>query len=106
MIERGNWQVSDAARNAFDLEGKVVGTIGAGCIGYHVLQRLAPFDCKELLYYDYAPLPEGERTLTITIPIPSHPFFLTPAAAKAVNARRVVDLKEFISQCDPRIRQH
>ena len=59
MIERGDWQVSDIARNAFDLEGKVVGTIGAGRIGYRVLQRLVPFDCKELLYYDYAPLPAG-----------------------------------------------
>ena len=59
MIERGDWQVSDVARDAFDLEGKVVGTIGAGRIGYRVLQRLVPFNCKELLYYDYAPLPEG-----------------------------------------------
>ncbi|KAJ7045684.1 NAD-dependent formate dehydrogenase [Mycena alexandri] len=59
MIERGDWQVSDIARNAFDLEGKVVGTIGAGRIGYRVLQRLLPFDCKSLLYYDYAPLPAG-----------------------------------------------
>jgi formate dehydrogenase len=80
MIERGDWQVSDIARNAFDLENKVVGTIGAGRIGYRVLQRLVPFDCKELLYFDYAPLPE--------------------AAAKAVKARRVEDLKEFVSQCD------
>ncbi|KAG6378267.1 hypothetical protein JVT61DRAFT_13978 [Boletus reticuloceps] len=80
MIERGDWQVSDVARNAFDLEGKVVGTIGAGRIGYRVLQRMVPFDCKELLYYDYAPLPE--------------------AAAKALNARRVEDLKDFVSQCD------
>ncbi|KAH7919320.1 hypothetical protein BV22DRAFT_1041025 [Leucogyrophana mollusca] len=80
MIERGDWQVSEVARNAYDLENKVVGTIGAGRIGYRVLQRLLPFDCKELLYYDYAPLPE--------------------AAAKAVNARRVEDLKEFVSQCD------
>ncbi|KAG1803084.1 hypothetical protein EV424DRAFT_1434479 [Suillus variegatus] len=80
MIERGDWMVSDIARNAFDLEGKVVGTIGAGRIGYRVLQRLLPFDCKELLYYDYAPLPE--------------------AAGKAVNARRVEDLKDFVSQCD------
>lgn len=60
MIERGDWQVSDIARNSFDLEGKVVGTIGAGRIGYRVLQRLVPFDCKEFLYYDYAALPEGE----------------------------------------------
>ncbi|KAI6032873.1 hypothetical protein F5J12DRAFT_796984 [Pisolithus orientalis] len=80
MIERGDWEVSQIARNAFDLEGKVVGTIGAGRIGYRVLQRLVPFDCKELLYYDYAPLPE--------------------AAAKAVKARRVEDLNEFVSQCD------
>ncbi|KLO16968.1 NAD-dependent formate dehydrogenase [Schizopora paradoxa] len=80
MIERGDWQVSDIARLAFDLEGKVIGTIGAGRIGYRVLQRLVPFDCKELLYYDYAPLPD--------------------AAAKAVGARRVEDLKDFVSQCD------
>ncbi|KAI0663549.1 NAD-dependent formate dehydrogenase [Cubamyces menziesii] len=80
MIERGDWQVSDVARNAYDLEGKVVGTIGAGRIGYRVLQRLVPFNCKELLYYDYAALPEE--------------------AAKAVNARRVEDLKDFVSQCD------
>lgn len=80
MIERGDWQVSDIARNAFDLEGKVVGTIGAGRIGYRVLQRLVPFDPKELLYYDYAPLPAG--------------------AAEKVNARRVEDLKNFVSQCD------
>ena len=60
MIERGDWKVADVARNAFDLEGKVVGTIGAGRIGYRVLQRLKPFDCKELLYYDYNPLPDGE----------------------------------------------
>jgi len=83
MIERGDWQVSDVARNAFDLEGKVVGTIGAGRIGYRVLQRLMPFNCKELLYYDYAPLPA--------------------AAAEAVNARRVEDLKVsfiFIQYCN------
>jgi formate dehydrogenase len=98
MIERGDWQVSEVARNAFDLEGKVVGTIGAGRIGYRVLQRLVPFDCKELLYYDYAPLPEGEHTgFTLA---PSHLSSIIPAAAKAVNVRRVEDLKEFVSQCD------
>ena len=80
MIERGDWMVSDIARNAFDLEGKVVGTIGAGRIGYRVLQRLVPFDCKELLYYDYAELPAQ--------------------AAAGVKARRVLDLKEFVAQCD------
>ena len=59
MIERGEWQVSDVARNAFDLEGKVIGTIGAGRIGYRVLERLVPFNPKEMLYYDYNALPAG-----------------------------------------------
>lgn len=80
MIERGEWQVSDVARNAFDLEGKVIGTIGAGRIGYRVLQRLQPFNPKSLLYYDYSALPDH--------------------AAKAVGAERVEDLKEFVSKCD------
>ncbi|KAI9060435.1 NAD-dependent formate dehydrogenase [Trametes sanguinea] len=80
MIERGDWQVSEIARNAYDLEGKVIGTLGAGRIGYRVLERLQPFNPKELLYYDYNPLPE--------------------AAAKKVGARRVEDLKEFVSQLD------
>ena len=80
MIERGDWMVSDIARDAYDLEGKVVGTIGAGRIGFRVLQRLLPFNCKELIYYDYNPLPEP--------------------AEKEVKARRVLDLKEFVSQCD------
>lgn len=80
MIVNGQWQVSRVARHCFDLEDKVIGTLGAGRIGYRVLQRLKPFDCKELLYYDYAPLPQ--------------------AAAKTVGTRRVEDLKEFLGQLD------
>ncbi|EJU04435.1 NAD-dependent formate dehydrogenase [Dacryopinax primogenitus] len=80
MIERGDWVVADIARNAFDLEGKVVGTLGCGRIGFRVLKRLTGFDCKELLYYDYAPLPA--------------------AAEKEIGARRVEDLHEFLGQCD------
>ncbi|EJF62667.1 NAD-dependent formate dehydrogenase [Dichomitus squalens LYAD-421 SS1] len=80
MIQRGEWQVSDIARNAYDLEGKVIGTLGAGRIGSLVLERLQPFNPKELLYYDYSPL-------------------RSDVAAK-VRARRVEDLKEFVSQCD------
>jgi len=80
QIMAGDWNVAAVARNAFDLEGKVVGTLGAGRIGYRVLQRLLPFDCKELLYYDYQSLPAE--------------------AEKAVNARRVEDLKEFLGQLD------
>jgi lactate dehydrogenase-like 2-hydroxyacid dehydrogenase len=80
QIRAGNWNVAEVARNAYDLEGKVVGTLGAGRIGYRVLQRLVPFDCKELIYYDYQSLPKE--------------------AEQAVKARRVEDLKEFLSQVD------
>jgi len=52
QVFNGGWDVAEIARNAYDVEGKVIGTLGAGRIGYRVLQRLVPFDCKELLYYD------------------------------------------------------
>lgn len=76
----GGWDVAAIARNAFDLEGKVVGTLGCGRIGYRVLQRLKPFDCAELLYFDYAPLPKE--------------------ATDAVGCKRVEDRDDFLSRCD------
>jgi len=80
MIKRGDWMVADVARDTFDLEGKVVGTVGAGRIGYRVLQRLQGFDCKELLWFDYTDLPAD--------------------AAKAIKARRVEKLEDLVAQCD------
>jgi len=80
QISRGDWDVAEIAKNTYDLEGKVVGTLAAGRIGFRVLQRLKAFDCKELLYFDYQPLPEE--------------------AEKSIGARRVLDLKEFLSQLD------
>lgn len=74
------WLVAAIARDAYDLEDKVVGTIGAGRIGYRVLQRLVPFNCKELVYFDYQDLPAD--------------------AAKQVGARRIGDFDEFLSHCD------
>lgn len=59
QIVNDDWNVAEIARNAFDLEVKVVGTVGAGRIGYRVLQRLQGFDCKELLWFDYTDLPAG-----------------------------------------------
>lgn len=61
----GEWNVANIARNTFDLEDKVVGTVGCGRIGYRVLQRLQPFGCKELLWYDYTDLPEGESIIPL-----------------------------------------
>lgn len=80
QIMSGGWEVAPIARAAFDLEGKVVGTVGAGRIGYRVLQRLMPFDCKELLYFDYAPIPEE--------------------FASKIKCRRVESLEEMVAQCD------
>lgn len=80
QIMAGGWDVAEIARNAYDLEGKVVGTVGAGRIGYRVLQRLMGFDCKELLYFDYQDIP-------------------AEAAAK-IKARRVEKLEDMLAQCD------
>ncbi|WVN90295.1 uncharacterized protein L203_105531 [Cryptococcus depauperatus CBS 7841] len=80
QIVADDWNVAQIARNAYDLENKVVGTVGCGRIGYRVLQRLQPFGCKELLWFDYANLP--------------------PEAAKAIKARRVKSLEDLVSQCD------
>ena len=51
-----------------------------GRIGYRVLERLVPFNPKQLLYYDYNALPDHLE--------------------KQVGVRRVEDLKEFVAQCD------
>lgn len=80
MVERGDWDVAEAAKAEYDLEGKVVGTVAVGRIGERVLRRLAPFDCKELLYYDYQPL--------------------SPEKEKEIGCRRVMDLEEMVAQCD------
>ena len=80
QIERGEWDVAAAAKQEYDLENKVVGTVAVGRIGERVLRRLAPFDCKELLYYDYQPL--------------------SPEKEKEIGCRRVEDLEEMLAQCD------
>ncbi|QDS76759.1 hypothetical protein FKW77_001681 [Venturia effusa] len=80
QIERGDWNVAEVAKNEYDLEGKVVGTVAVGRIGERVLRRLKPFDCKELLYFDYQPL--------------------KPEVEKEIGCRRVDSLEEMLSQCD------
>lgn len=79
IIQHG-WNVADIAQDAYDLEGKVIGTIGCGRIGYRVLQRLEAFNPAELLWFDYTDLPAD--------------------AASAISARRVATLDELLAQCD------
>ena len=80
QIAAGDWNVAAVAKNEYDLEGKTVGTVAVGRIGERVLRRLKPFDCKELLYFDYQPL--------------------KPEIEKEIGCRRVNDLDEMLSQCD------
>ncbi|KAK4282429.1 hypothetical protein QN277_013808 [Acacia crassicarpa] len=57
----GEWNVAGIAHRAYDLEGKTIGTIGAGRIGKLLLQRLKPFNCN-LLYHDRLKMdPELEK---------------------------------------------
>ncbi|RPB16193.1 D-isomer specific 2-hydroxyacid dehydrogenase [Morchella conica CCBAS932] len=80
QIQAGEWDVAAVAKDEYDLEDKVVGTVGVGRIGERVLRRLQGFECKELLYYDYQPL--------------------SPELEKALGARRVDTLEELVAQCD------
>lgn len=59
----GDWNVAAIASRAYDLEGKTVGTVGAGRIGRLLLQRLKPFNCN-LLYHDRLKMdPEMENQM-------------------------------------------
>jgi len=80
QIRNGDWNVAAVAKNEYDLENKVVGTVAVGRIGERVLRRLKAFDCKELLYYDYQPL--------------------KPELEKEIGCRRVDSLEEMLAQCD------
>ncbi|ERN06637.1 hypothetical protein AMTRI_Chr01g135110 [Amborella trichopoda] len=51
QVIKGEWNVAAIAYRAYDLEGKTIGTVGAGRIGKLLLQRLKPFNCN-LLYHD------------------------------------------------------
>jgi formate dehydrogenase len=80
QIAKGEWNVAEVAKNEYDLENKVVGTVAVGRIGERVLRRLKPFECKELLYFDYQPL--------------------SPEVEKEIGCRRVDSLEEMLAQCD------
>jgi formate dehydrogenase len=65
-VEEGGWNIADCSMRSYDLEGMVVGTVGAGRIGSAVLKRLKPFDVK-LHYMDRQKLlPEIEKELELT----------------------------------------
>ncbi|KAL6454434.1 FDH1 Formate dehydrogenase 1 [Candida maltosa Xu316] len=55
----GGWDIAAVAKDEFDMEDKVFATVGAGRIGYRILERLIAFNPKKLLYYDYQALPDA-----------------------------------------------
>ncbi|KAG7662080.1 uncharacterized protein J8A68_004342 [[Candida] subhashii] len=57
MSVEGKWDIAGVAKHEYDLEGKVVATVGAGRIGYRILERMIAFNPKKLLYFDYQELP-------------------------------------------------
>jgi formate dehydrogenase len=65
-VVNGGWNIADCVSRSYDLEGMVVGTVGAGRIGTAALRRLKPFDVR-LHYTDRHRLPaEVERELGAT----------------------------------------
>ncbi|MGI0150693.1 MAG: NAD(P)-dependent oxidoreductase, partial [Thermoplasmata archaeon] len=60
QVLQGRWDIAEAAAPSHDLEGKVVGIVGAGRIGQRVALRLRPFNVRTL-YYDYRRLSTVEE---------------------------------------------
>merc|ERR1719273_1006579 len=63
QVIEGEWDIAAIADRAWDIEGKQIGTVAAGRIGYRVMQRLKAFDVG-LHYYDYQRLSE-EQEMTL-----------------------------------------
>ena len=80
QVERGDWNVAAVAKQEYDLEDKVVGTVAVGRIGERVLRRLKAFDCKKLLYFDYQPLAKEKE--------------------EEIGCERVETLEKLLEQCD------
>ena len=51
IVNEGGWNIADAVKRSYDVEGMHVGTIAAGRIGYDVLRKMHPFDVH-LHYFD------------------------------------------------------
>ncbi|CAR25489.1 ZYRO0A01122p [Zygosaccharomyces rouxii] len=49
--------VHGSIRDNFDIENKVIGIIGAGKVGYRIMERLVAFNPRKILYYDPKELP-------------------------------------------------
>ena len=66
IVNEGGWDIADAVKRSYDVEGMNIGTIAAGRIGYDMLRKMYPFDVN-LHYYDKHRLSnEKEKELNLT----------------------------------------
>jgi formate dehydrogenase len=66
IIKEGGWNIADAVKRSYDVEGMHVGTVAAGRIGLSVLRKMKAFD-THLHYFDRHRLSEDiERELNLT----------------------------------------
>jgi formate dehydrogenase len=89
IAKSGGWNIADAVKRSYDVEGMHIGTVAAGRIGLSTLRKMKPFDVH-LHYFDRHRLPvlvEQELSLTfhnsvesmvavcdvVTINCPLHP---------------------------------
>ena len=66
IVNQGGWNIADAVRRSYDVEGMHVGTVAAGRIGLDALRKMKPFDVH-LHYFDRHKLPDSvEKELNLT----------------------------------------
>jgi len=61
IVNAGGWDIADAVKRSYDVEGMHIGTVAAGRIGLDALRKLKPFDVN-LHYFDRHKLPESIET--------------------------------------------
>ena len=66
IAKSGGWNIADAVKRSYDVEGMNIGTVAAGRIGLDVLRKMKPFDVH-LHYFDRHRLPDSvEQELNLT----------------------------------------
>jgi len=66
ISKAGGWNIADAVKKSYDVEGMHIGTVAAGRIGLDALRKMKPFDVH-LHYFDRHRLPDAiEQELNLT----------------------------------------
>ena len=66
IVKSGGWNIADAVKRSYDVEGMHIGTVAAGRIGLDALRKMKPFG-THLHYFDRHRLPESvEKELNLT----------------------------------------